>query len=78
MNEVLARIQVKWPDRIVKARGLFLRLQCPVFSDGYWLYHDRTHFTVAGSYYMVNHAEAPFTKFLQSTLIKYRNDHNMD
>jgi hypothetical protein len=79
-NEVLAHIQSKWPDKIqlLKPVDYFCDSQCPVFSNGYWLYHDRTHFTVAGSNYMVNHAEAPFTKFLRSTLIKYREDHNTD
>jgi hypothetical protein len=42
VNEVLARIQAKWPDRIVKARRLFLRLQMPGFLRWLLAYHDRT------------------------------------
>jgi peptidoglycan/LPS O-acetylase OafA/YrhL len=79
-NEILARIAAKWPDKIqlLKPVDYFCDSECPVFSGGYWLYHDRTHFTVAGSNYMVSHAEAPFTKFLRSTLVRYWENHLSD
>jgi len=68
-NQMLSRIQAKWPDRIELLRPVdyFCDDECPVVADGIWLYHDLTHFTVVGSHYMVKRAEIPFTRFLEST-----------
>jgi peptidoglycan/LPS O-acetylase OafA/YrhL len=71
-NQMLARIQAEWPDRIELLRPVdyFCDDECPVVSDGIWLYYDLTHFTVAGSHYMVKRAEIPFTRFLESTRVR--------
>jgi hypothetical protein len=69
---MLSRIQAEWPDRIELLRPVdyFCDDECPVVSDGIWLYYDLTHFTVAGSHYMVKRAEIPFTRFLESTRVR--------
>ena len=70
LNAMLARVIGEWPDRVTLLRPVDYLCDsvCPVVSDGLWLYRDFDHFTVAGSLYMVKHAEAPFMQFLKSTL----------
>ncbi|MGY3618105.1 acyltransferase family protein [Bradyrhizobium sp. USDA 10063] len=67
VNEMLSRVQAKWPDRIELLRPVdyFCDTDCPVVSGGAWLYWDRTHFSFAGSRYMVERAAKPFTRFLE-------------
>jgi peptidoglycan/LPS O-acetylase OafA/YrhL len=68
MNDLLARIQSKWPDRVLLLRPvdyLCNRSECPTMEDGLWLYFDGTHFSVAGSRYMALRAEAPLTHFFR-------------
>jgi hypothetical protein len=66
MNAVLERIKAKWPDNLELLRPVdyFCDAECATMDAGNWLYFDRTHFTVAGSYYMVRRIEAPLSKFL--------------
>lgn len=66
MNEMLARIQSKWPANIQILRPVdyLCDSACPTMKDGLRLYFDRTHFSVAGSYYMVQRAERPLTEFI--------------
>jgi peptidoglycan/LPS O-acetylase OafA/YrhL len=68
INRMLSRIQAKWPDRIELMRPVdyFCDSNCPVVKDGVWLYFDRTHFSVAGSQYMVAHAQDVFRRFLEN------------
>ena len=70
VNEMLARIQAKWPDRVELLRPVdyFCDTDCPVVSGGAWLYWDRTHFSFAGSRYMVERAAKPFTRFLELSI----------
>jgi peptidoglycan/LPS O-acetylase OafA/YrhL len=70
LNQMLARIQAKWPDRIELLRPVdyFCDAECPTVKDGIWLYRDGNHFTVAGSNYMVRRAEVPISEFLVNTL----------
>lgn len=69
INDMLARVQAKWPDRIELLRPVdyFCDDECPTVKDGLWLYRDGSHFTVAGSNYMVARAAAPIGKFLFKT-----------
>ena len=67
INAMLARIQMKWPKSVELLRPVdyFCDSKCATIDGGgHWLYFDRTHFTVAGSYYMVRRIEAPLTRFL--------------
>jgi peptidoglycan/LPS O-acetylase OafA/YrhL len=66
INRMLARIQAKWPDQVKLLRPVdyFCDSECPVVSDGIWLYFDRTHFSVAGSRYMVTRAAELFRRLL--------------
>jgi peptidoglycan/LPS O-acetylase OafA/YrhL len=67
INAMLARLQAKWPNNVELLRPVdyFCDTRCATMEDGVWLYFDGTHFTVAGSYYMVRRIEAPLIKFLQ-------------
>jgi hypothetical protein len=69
INAMLARLQAKWPDNLELLRPVdyFCDTRCATMDDGLWLYFDGTHFTVAGSYYMVRRIEAPLIRFLQSS-----------
>jgi peptidoglycan/LPS O-acetylase OafA/YrhL len=69
INAMLARVQAKWADRIELLRPVdyFCDTECPVVSGGYWLYWDRTHFSLAGSRYMVERAAEPFGRLLAPT-----------
>jgi peptidoglycan/LPS O-acetylase OafA/YrhL len=66
INQMLSRIQARFPGRIdlLRPADYFCDAECPVVKDGVWLYFDRTHFTVAGSRYMVARAAGVFRKFL--------------
>jgi hypothetical protein len=66
MNDLLARVQSKWPENIELLRPIdyLCHSECPTMKDGLWLYFDDTHFSVAGSRYMVHRAETPITQFL--------------
>jgi peptidoglycan/LPS O-acetylase OafA/YrhL len=67
IDQMLSRIQAKWPDRIELIRPVdyFCDSSCPVVKDGIWLYFERTHFSVAGSQYMVARADDVFRKFIE-------------
>ncbi len=67
MNAMLARVQAKWPDRIELLRPVdyFCDPKCETMNDGLWLYFDRTHFNVAGSYFMVDRIAPRLTKFIR-------------
>jgi hypothetical protein len=69
VNEMLARIQARWPDRIELLRPVdyFCDSECPTVDHGIWLYRDSNHFTVAGSRYMVERAQQPIRRFLADT-----------
>jgi len=65
-DQMLSRVRSKWPDQI----GLFRPVdylcgeECPIVLNGIWLYFESTHFSVAGSRYVVSRAEAPLKAFL--------------
>lgn len=67
IDQMLSRIQAKWPDRVELMRPVeyFCDSSCPVVKDGVWLYFERSHFSVAGSRYMVTRAEDVFRKFIE-------------
>jgi peptidoglycan/LPS O-acetylase OafA/YrhL len=66
INRMLSRIQAKWPNQVELLRPVdyFCDKECPVVDNGLWLYFDLTHFSVAGSKYMVSRAAGEFRKFL--------------
>jgi peptidoglycan/LPS O-acetylase OafA/YrhL len=66
MNRMLARLQAKWPDNIELMRpvDVFCDKDCPIVRDGIWLYFDTSHFTVAGSRYMVSRAAPVLRDFM--------------
>jgi peptidoglycan/LPS O-acetylase OafA/YrhL len=66
INRVLETVQAKWPDQVSLLRPVdyFCDADCPVVKDGIWLYYDATHFSVAGSLYMVERSKAVFEEFL--------------
>jgi peptidoglycan/LPS O-acetylase OafA/YrhL len=68
MDEMLSRIQAKWPDKVELLRTVdyFCEEKCPVVKDGVWFYFDNFHFTVAGSRYMVTRAADVFRHFLEA------------
>jgi peptidoglycan/LPS O-acetylase OafA/YrhL len=67
MDQMLSRIQAKWPDKVelLRPADYFCDKECPVVKDGVWLYFDYAHFSVAGSRYMVTRAADVFRKFLK-------------
>jgi peptidoglycan/LPS O-acetylase OafA/YrhL len=66
INQMLSRIQAKFPGRIELLRPVdyFCDAECPVVNGGAWLYVDRSHFSVAGSKYMVARTADAFREFL--------------
>jgi peptidoglycan/LPS O-acetylase OafA/YrhL len=77
INEMLSRIQAKWPDNVELLRPVdyFCDEQCPVVDDGVWLYFDLTHFSVAGSKYMLARSAEVFSHFLQTEARSKVTDH---
>jgi peptidoglycan/LPS O-acetylase OafA/YrhL len=67
INQMLSRIQARWPGRIelLQPVDFICDAECPVIKDGIWLYSDYSHFSVAGSRYIVRRAEIPLAKFLE-------------
>jgi peptidoglycan/LPS O-acetylase OafA/YrhL len=68
MDQILARIRAKWPDKVQLLRPVdyFCDESCPVVKDGVWFYFDNVHFTVAGSNYMGTRSAEFFRNFLSS------------
>lgn len=67
MNSLLARVRSRWPDNVqlLKPVDYFCESSdCPTMHNGLWLYFDSTHFSVAGSRYMVQRVEIPLIEFL--------------
>ena len=66
MDQMLSRIQARWPDKVELMRPVdyFCEEKCPVVKNGVWFYFDNAHFTVAGSNYMVTRAADVFRNFL--------------
>jgi peptidoglycan/LPS O-acetylase OafA/YrhL len=68
MDQMLSRIQAKWPDKVelLRPADYFCDKECPVVKDGVWLYFEYAHFSVAGSRYMVTRAADVVRKFLKN------------
>jgi peptidoglycan/LPS O-acetylase OafA/YrhL len=68
IDEMLGEIQAKWPDRITifRPRDFLCDSTCPVVKDGVWLYFNASHFSVAGSRYLVSRSEDVFSPFLKA------------
>ena len=68
MDQMLSRIQAKWPDKVelLRPADYFCDKECPVVKDGVWLYFEYAHFSVAGSRYMVTRAADVVRKFLEN------------
>ena len=76
MNNLLARVQSKWPDSVQLLKPIEYLCgpsDCPTMHDGLWLYSDRTHFSVAGSRFMAQRVEIPLTHFLVESGQKLRS-----
>ena len=67
IDQMLARVQAQWPDRIELLRPVdyFCDSECPAIKDGLWLYSNRIHLTLAGSTLMVSRSADVFRKFLE-------------
>jgi peptidoglycan/LPS O-acetylase OafA/YrhL len=67
IDQMLAQVQARWPDRIQLIRPVdyFCDSVCPVVKDGVWLYYNFNHFSVAGSRYMVERSQNVFRAFLK-------------
>src|SRR5262249_14819410 len=68
IDKMLGEIQAKWPDKITvfRPRDLFCDSTCPVVKDGGWLYFNPSHFSVAGSLYLISRSENVFVPFLNA------------
>jgi peptidoglycan/LPS O-acetylase OafA/YrhL len=66
IDRMLAGFQARWPDQVRMFRPVdyFCGSECPVVKDGDWLYFNSTHFSVAGSRYMVDRSAPVFRDFL--------------
>lgn len=62
INAMLERVRAKSPHSVSLFRPVdFLCGQaCPTIKDGVWLYHDSSHFTVAGGLYIGERAKDVF------------------
>jgi peptidoglycan/LPS O-acetylase OafA/YrhL len=65
-DQMLSEIRSKWPDKIELLRPVdyICDTDCPTVKDGIWLYFERSHFSVAGSKYIVARAAEVFRTFL--------------
>ncbi len=68
IDEMLGKVQAKWRDRITifRPRDFFCDSTCPVVKDGAWLYFNPSHFSVAGSQYLLSRSENVFLPFLKA------------
>ena len=66
IDQMLSRVQARWPEKIqlLRPEEYFCDKECPSVKGGIWLYFDYTHFSVAGSNYMVSRAASVFSRFL--------------
>ncbi len=66
INNMLREVQAKWPDqiRLLIPVDYFCQTECPVVRDGFLLYADDNHFTVAGARYMGERAHQLLSDFL--------------
>jgi peptidoglycan/LPS O-acetylase OafA/YrhL len=67
-NDMLLRIQSRWPDRVELFRPVdyFCDDDCPTVQNGIWLYYESKHFSVAGSRYIVTRARNRIANFITS------------
>lgn len=67
-NDMLLRIQSRWPDRVELFRPVdyFCDDECPTVKNGIWLYYESNHFSVAGSRYIVTRARDRIANFIAS------------
>ena len=72
MNAMLGGLRSQWPDNVSLLRPVdyFCDRNCPTMKGGVLFYHDATHFTVAGSRYMVGRLEPFLVKFLTSEIAR--------
>ena len=66
IDRMLASMQARWPDQVRMFRPVdyFCDSECLMVKDGIWLYFNSTHFSVAGSRYMVDRSASVFRDFL--------------
>jgi peptidoglycan/LPS O-acetylase OafA/YrhL len=67
-NDMLARIQARWPDRVELFRPVDYLCddKCPIVQNGIWLYYESSHFSVAGSKYIVTRARNRIADFIMT------------
>ncbi len=67
VNDVLAQVRARLANRVELIRPIdyLCDTNCPVFHAGHWLYWDLTHFTLAGSFHMIDMAREPVRAFLE-------------
>jgi len=66
IDSMLQRVVARLGSEVAMVRPIdyLCKMECPTFYGGHWLYWDRTHFTLAGSNFMVERAEVPLRAFL--------------
>ncbi|MCP3388857.1 acyltransferase [Bradyrhizobium sp. CCGB12] len=69
INAMLSRVSERLGNRVelIKPIDYICDTTCVVFHEGHWLYWDPTHFTLAGSHYMVDRLKEPLIAFLQAS-----------
>jgi peptidoglycan/LPS O-acetylase OafA/YrhL len=77
MNDLLNEVRSRVPGQVTLFRPVDYFCddnECPTMNDGLWLYMDATHFTVAGSNFMVNRAEPALVRFLRSEPLQEKSN----
>jgi len=66
IDQMLLRILARWPGKVelLRPEEYFCDQDCPVVRNGVWLYFDYSHFSVAGSKYIISRAAPVVHKFL--------------
>jgi hypothetical protein len=63
---MLARVQSNYPGRVdlIKPAEYLCDQTCPTYHAGHWLYWDATHFTLAGSTFMIDRVASTLSTFI--------------
>jgi peptidoglycan/LPS O-acetylase OafA/YrhL len=66
VNAMLARVQSNYPGRVdlIKPAEYLCDQTCPTYHAGHWLYWDATHFTLAGSTFMIDRVASTLSTFI--------------
>lgn len=72
VDEMLANLAAKWPDkvRVLRPMDYFCDSECPIVHNGIWLFNEPVHLSIAGVDRLMSRSEGAFRKFLEGYAAK--------